>query len=161
MAQGVDTSAISAEAERTPSVSSSIAGSELLDRLDKVDLLIADLGQVSEFTSKAVKFADEAATEIRWNRIARLCTLITVLVILGGLSRALWVVITWDSFSALRASPGAFSTTLAALVGGGIVLAVGVSRSVFSSFSERNGGMPMPEHLKTVIDGIGTILKPR
>jgi hypothetical protein len=64
------------------------------------------------------------------------------------------------SFNPIRANPVAFSTALAASVGGGVLLATSVSKAVFSTFSERNNGVPMPDHLKTVVDGIGSIFKP-
>lgn len=129
----------------------------LAERLDQVDLLVADLGQASEFTAKAVKFAEEATTEIRWNRIARVCTLVVVLLMIFGLARMLWLLMSDAAFQKIRDNPVAFSTGMAAIIGGGVVLATAVSKSVFSSFSERNGGLPVPEHLKTIMDGIGSI----
>lgn len=158
MTTPVDTSAIGAEAAggSTPSTPDLLA-----QRLDQVDLLIADLGQASEFTNKAVKFVEEATTEARWNRIARVCTLVVVLAILGGLARVIWLLMVDSRFDAIRANPVAFSTALAALVGGGILLATSVSKAVFSTFAERNSGVPVPDHLKTVIDGIGSIFNPR
>jgi hypothetical protein len=157
LSAGLDTSAISDEAGRVPLVADKDLDKRLAERLDQVDLLIADLGQVSEFTSKAVKFAEEATTEIRWNRIARLFTLFVVLAIISGLGRMLWLLMGDAAFQKLRDNPVAFSTGMAAIIGGGVVLATSVSRSVFSGFSERNGGMPMPEHLKAIMDGIGSI----
>ena len=158
MTTPVDTSAISAEAagEATQSTPDLLA-----QRLDQVDLLIADLGQASEFTNKAVKFVGEATKETEWNRIARACTLGVVLTILGGLARIVWLLMTDARFDAIRGNPVAFSTALAALVGGGVLLATSVSKAVFSTFAERNSGVPMPDHLKTVVDGIGNIFNPR
>jgi hypothetical protein len=154
----VDTSAIGREAAQAPHEAASI-NDQLANKLDQVDLLIADLGQISEFTASANKFTDEAATEIKWNRKARVATLVCVLVIIVGLFIMLSLVLSIDTFKDLRSNPVAFSTTLVAIIGGTVILAKGVSSSVFSSFADRNGGMPMPEHLKTVLDGIGSVFK--
>lgn len=158
MTSSLDTSAIGAEAagEITPFTSDLLAHG-----LDKVDLLIGDLGQASEFTNKAVKFVEEATKEAAWNRRARVGTLTVVLAILGGLSHVVWLLMVDTRFDAIRANPVAFSTALAALVGGGVLLATSVSKAVFSTFAERNSGVPMPDHLKTVVEGIGSIVKPR
>ena len=158
MSAPVDTSPIEREAHDNPPITTGL-NEALAARLDKVDLLLADLGQASEFTAKAVKFADEAATEIRWNRIARALTLSVVLLIICGLARILFIILQWPDFQNLRANPIALSTALAAIIGGGVILATGVSKSVLSNFADRNGGMPMPDHLKVVIDGIGSIFK--
>lgn len=159
MTATVDTDAIGAEAASGTPIPTT---SDLLaQRLDQVDLLIADLGQASEFTSKAVSFVDEATKEAAWNRKARFCTLLVVLAMLLGIARIVWLLVDSEGFEALRNNPVAFSTALAATVGGGILLATSVSKAVFSTFAERNSGVPMPDHLKAIVDGIGGIFSKR
>jgi len=125
---------------------------DLAERLEQVDLLIADLGQLDEFNKKAAEFTKSAAIEITWNRWSRVAVLIVAFCIIIGLCRFLWVLVTWNDFAELRANPTAFSTVVVAVIGGGILLCHGVAKSVFTSFGDRNSGIPMPEHLKAVIE---------
>lgn len=131
---------------------------ELKNSLDKVDLLVADLGQLGEFTRKAEKYVEEAATELYWNRVARaaavLATLLIIIVLLMFLRTAL------DSrySDAFTNNPYALSVLVGAVVGGVVILCITLTRSVHATFAERNAGMPMPEQLKVVIDAVKTIL---
>lgn len=155
MSDEIDFSGLKQDAQNLAS-SEPIDLNELLkQKLDDVDLLIADLGQLNDFNREAADFAKEARTEIRWNRIARVIVLGSVAILLILLCRFVWVIVDWDSFARLRNTPLAFSTAIAAAIGGGVVLSISVTKAVFSSFAERNAGVPMPEHFKAVIDAVG------
>lgn len=65
-----------------------------------------------------------------------------------------WLIASDSNFETLRGNAAALSAVMAACVGGGILLSVGVTRAVFSSFKERNEGTPTPDHLKAVIDEV-------
>jgi hypothetical protein len=155
----VDTSVIAAEAAMPSSVVEPAITEQLKQKFDQVDLLIADLGQIGDFKHKAAEFAVAATIEARWNRWSRAATLIVVMLIVIGLAFTLYQLLVGDAFSNLRSVPVAFSTALAAVVGGGVILVSGVSKAVFSSFAERNAGVPVPDHLKSVMDGLNSIFK--
>ncbi|MEL7688412.1 hypothetical protein AAG596_14205 [Citromicrobium bathyomarinum] len=152
MSSEVDLGAIRADAGAVEAPEATPTIEDLADRIEQVDLLIADLGQLDEFNQKAREFTKSAATEITWNRWSRVAVLVVALCIIVGLSRFLWVLVTWEDFADLRENATAFSTVVVAVIGGGILLCHGVAKSVFTSFGDRNTGIPMPEHLKAVID---------
>jgi hypothetical protein len=131
---------------------------ELKDGLDRLDLLLADLGQINEFSQKATSYVDEARSELQWNKVARAVTVILTLIIIFVLLRFLHTAMATDHFMALANNPNALAVLIGGAIGGTVVLAIGVTRAVHSTFAERNAGMPMPEHLKTVIDAVKTIV---
>lgn len=161
MSDPIDFSAIGKEADRIAREDQPAISETLAAKLDQVDLLIADLGQISSFNAKAQAFVEEAATEIKWNRRARLAVTVVVGFMLLGLGRLLWLLADGDRFAKLRETPVAFSTVVAATIGGGVILAISLTRAVFSTFAERNVGVPMPDHLKGVMDAVGSLISSR
>ena len=131
---------------------------DLKTNLDKVDLLIADVGQLGEFTRKAELFVEEATTEIYWNRIARACAVGATLVIIFILLMFLRTALTAKYSTAFANNPNALPVLAGAIVGGVVILCITLTRSVHATFAERNAGMPVPEHLKTVLDAAKAIL---
>lgn len=131
---------------------------DLKDGLDKIDLLLGDLGQINEFSQKATLYVDEARSELRWNKFARAVTVSLTLVMIFVLLRFLHTAMATDHFIALRNNPNALAVLIGGAIGGTVVLAIGVTRAVHATFAERNAGMPMPEHLKTAIDAVKTIV---
>lgn len=158
MKKGLDLGPIQADADKAEQASGSL-DSQLVEKLDAVDLLIADLGQLSEFNASAQSFVNAATKEMAWNRRARLAVIVVAGLMIVGLACLVKEVLFSEFLNDLRQSPTAFSTVIAASIGGGVVLAISVTRAVFSTFGERNEGVPMPEQLKQVID-VAKMLKP-
>lgn len=129
--------------------------------IEKVQLLLDDLGQSLELRSSIKGFADEAKREVAWNRWSRTLALVAVVVLLALLVVMLWLVVSAARFEALRANPSALSVILAAGVGGGVVLTGTTIKAVFSSFAERNAGVPMPEHFATIWDALKSLFGPK
>ncbi len=127
---------------------------QLISGLDKVELLIADLGRLNDFNDKAQKFVAEAEREMRWNRIARVCVLLAAACVVIVIGCSVKHILVDQDFTELRKNSAGFSTIIAASIGGIVLLLVSVIRSVFSTFAERNSGSPIPEHLKGVIDAV-------
>lgn len=159
MKRGLDLGSIKADADKVELVGAGNLDAQLIEKLDAVDLLIADLGQMGEFNAAAQSFVKAAAKEIDWNRRARLAVIIVALLMIIALACLISELLFSSLLDDLRKSPSAFSTVVAASIGGGVILAISVTRAVFSTFGERNEGVPMPEQLKQVID-VAKILKP-
>jgi RsiW-degrading membrane proteinase PrsW (M82 family) len=131
---------------------------QLKTNLDKVDLLIADLGQLGNLTRNADRFIQEATTELAWNRWARAGASIGVLVIVIVMLFFLRAALNNEFKTAFTGNPHGLSVLIGAVFGGVVVIAIAFTRAVHSTFAERNAGMPMPEHLKTVVDTIKNVL---
>ena len=159
MKKGLDLRPIQADADKAELANASNRESQLVEKLDAVDLLIADLGQLGEFNTSAQAFVNAATKEIDWNRRARLAVILVAGAIIVALACLVNQMLFASSLTELRKSPSAFSTVIAASIGGGVILAISVTRAVFSTFSERNDGVPMPEQLKQVID-VAKLIKP-
>jgi hypothetical protein len=157
--KSLDLGPIQADADKAEQAGASNLEGQLVEKLDAVDLLIADLGQMSEFNASAQSFVNAATKEIDWNRWARLAVILVAGLMITGLALLVREVLFSTSLNDLRQSPTAFSTVIAASIGGGVILAIGVTRAVFSTFGERNDGVPMPEQLRQVIE-VAKILKP-
>jgi len=153
----LDTSDIAKDASKTAHIES--LDEELKKQLDALELLRTDLGQVSDFNAKAQKLIDEATIELNWNRWARLAVSITSLVIVVGLACLIYQLLTNDAFSAIRDSAPAFTTVITASVGGIILVVNSATKAVFTNFPERNAGIPMPEHLKPIVETITKMIK--
>jgi hypothetical protein len=157
--KGLDLGPIQADADKAALANANDLDAQLVEKLDAVDLLIADLGQLGEFNAAAQAFVNAATKEIDWNRRARLAVIIVAVVIIIALACLVNQMLFASTLTGLRNSPSAFSTVVAASIGGGVILAISVTRAVFSSFGERNDGVPMPEQLKQVID-VAKLIKP-
>lgn len=157
MSKEVDTSPIDDDAQKTPKSSIEEKEKALDSGLEKIELLIGDLNRISEFTNKATDFADQAKTEIKWNRWSRVVVLGAVAVLLVGFVFIAYKLTQDASFVDLRKNPTAFAATLASVVGGGTLLAGTVTKSVFLSFKNRNEGLPIPKHFKEVIDSVNAL----
>lgn len=146
------------DARRTASEADVTMPENVKAALDKVDLLLADLGQLGEFNQKAERFVEAATTELKWNMISRAASVIATLIVIFVLMMFLRAAMSGDFAAAFASNPYALSVLVGGSVGGTVILLIALTRAVHATFAERNAGMPVPEHLKTVLDTVKTIL---
>ncbi len=152
MAKKADIQDIKRDAEKAEGEAEKPLDETLKKRLDKVDLLIADLGQVNEFNVKSQEFVDAATEEIKQNTRSRKHVLCAAGLIIFALAITIVCLLFDHDFDEVRNDPTAFTTILGISIGGIIVLMMSITKAVFSRFSERNEGVPMPSQLKEVIN---------
>jgi hypothetical protein len=119
---------------------------------ERLDLLVADFGKWSEYKAASADYITEFAAEIRWHRAIRLAVSIACGLVLLGLSALLVAVLCW-SRAIFGNDPGhALTAVIVASIGGIVVIAIAALRSAFSNVKDRNEGLPMPEHVKQVVE---------
>ena len=120
--------------------------------LDKVEYLLATLGDTEQLQNSITEHIGECKKEISSNNLIRIIAsggaAVTVLVFIAtAITHAWWVTknpnaMPWE----LSAAIIGFSCTMST------ALILVVVRSAFQTFAERNTGVPMPEHIKAFYD---------
>ena len=122
------------------------------DLADKLELLTADFGRWTEYKGASAEYIREFKTEIEWHRNTRAAVVICCAVLVF----ALFVLLLLATFSAkeLFGADQAHSLTglIVGCIGGMVVISIAALRGAFATMKDRNEGLPMPEHLKEVVD---------
>lgn len=124
---------------------------------DKVELLLADLGELKAYPAASAEYVTAFTAEINWHRVIRgwvaAATALIVLALLGLLVAAIWHRVEWFG----RRESHALTALIVATIGGSVVITIAVAKAVFAPISERNAGLPMPEHIKTLWEAMQSI----
>ena len=119
---------------------------------DQLDLRTADFVRWSEFKDRSADYIRGFRTELQSHRRTRAA----VVVACGVLVALLMILFVTVLCLASGYSPSVKSTVLTALIvgstGGMVVIAITALRGAFASSKDRNEGLPMPEHIKEVVD---------
>lgn len=143
---------------REPAPSPTDAYKELAD---KVDLLSADFGQWTQYKAASVEYVKEFTLEVKWHRKIRLAVAVAgalmVIVLIGGLALAIYF-----AQRIFGSDPGHSLTALiVSAIGGSVVITVSVARGAFATMADRNAGLPVPEHIKAVVEAAGQMFGPK
>ena len=149
---GVISESAGNEASPSPELSD-----ELKNRLDQVDLLIADLGSLAQFKARASEYVLEAKIEATWNRRIRAATALGVFALVGILLTTVYITIFRIHWFLMWGSLNVLVGLAVSCIGGSVVLAIALTRSSFAPTTERNSGLPIPEHLSTLLEAVKSI----
>jgi hypothetical protein len=119
---------------------------------DKFDLLTADFGRWDEFKAASAEYIREFKTELAWHRKIRLGVVIAcgLLVLFLGFCLVLGVLWAKQLFGD---DPGhALTALIVATVTGSVIVTIAVARGAFATMADRNAGLPMPEHMKELVE---------
>ncbi len=128
------------------------ADAEVRKLAERLDLLVADFGQWTEYKAASVDYVRQFSKELAWHRVIRVWVAIACGVVVVGLA-ALLVTVLCLSDRIFGDNPGnALTALIVACVGGIVVVTIAALRGAFAPLKERNEGLPMPEHIKQVVE---------
>lgn len=119
---------------------------------ERLDLLVADFGQWSEYKAASVEYVREFTTEIKWHRWTRALVIgVCFLLILSF--AALLIVVLCQAKEIFGEDPGHSLTALiVGTIGGSVIISIAALKGAFATVKDRNEGLPMPDHMKELVD---------
>lgn len=124
---------------------------------DSFELFTADFGSWKGYKAASTKYVEEFTTEIIWHRRIRLGVALSS----GALIVFLLVMLTVGVHSANDFKPEQSHALTALIVGcitGSVVVTIALVKGAFSNVADRNAGLPMPEHMKEIVDAAKNIM---
>lgn len=140
------------------------AGGEIISQTDmraiadSLDLLTADFGSWKGYKAASTKYVEEFSTEIIWHRRIRLGVAIAcaILVLFLAVGLVLAVLFAQQLFRADQAH--ALTALIVGCITGSVVVTIALVKGAFSNLADRNAGLPMPEHMKEIVDAAKNIM---
>lgn len=133
---------------------SEVNSAQIAERLDRVELLIEDLGVAKNVLVQLDRYVTDARSELSSIKQIRFWSVVacyaTILLLLGVFVCNLYFTQTWIAGSREYVQ-GAF---LIGTVGGAITLLIVVIKGAFRTISDRHKDDPLPEGLKDAIAAI-------
>lgn len=125
---------------------------------DGLELLTADFGSWKNYKAASTKYVEEFAAEISWHRRIRLGVAIAcaVLVLFLTVGLVLAVLYAQDLFRADQSN--ALTALIVGCITGSVVVTIALVKGAFSNLADRNAGLPMPEHMKEIVDAARNIM---
>jgi hypothetical protein len=125
---------------------------------DKVELLSADFGRWDEFKAASAEYIREFKTELEWHRRIRLGVVIACAVLVAFLTTSLVLAVLWAKALFGTDPSHALTALIVATVTGSVVVTIAVARGAFQTMANRNEGLPMPEHMKELVEAGKSLL---
>ena len=119
---------------------------------DQLDLLTADFGRWSEFKGISADYIREFRTELQWHRRTRAAVVGACGVLVALLMMLLVTVLCLAQRIFTVGQEHGLTALIVGSIGGMVVIAIAALRGAFASSKDRNEGLPMPEHIKEVVD---------
>ena len=119
---------------------------------DKFELLSADFGRWDEFKAASAEYVREFKTELEWHRKIRLGVVIACAILVIFLAVSLVLAVLWAKTLFGDDPSHALTALIVATVTGSVVVTIAVARGAFQTMADRNEGLPMPEHIKELVE---------
>lgn len=127
------------------------------DLADRLDLLVADFGRWESYKAASKEYVEAFTTEVKWHSKIRLAVAVFGSILVIILMSCLVLAVLWSQ----RLFPSGGGHTLTAIVvatiTGSVVVTIAVAKGAFSTLADRNSGLPMPEHIKELIDATRSV----
>ena len=124
---------------------------------DRVELLTADFGRWETYKAASTEYIQSFKTEVEWHWRIRLAVAIAC----GILVLFLVIMLMVGVRSANDFKPEQSHALTALIVGcitGSVVVTIALVKGAFSNFADRNAGLPMPEHMKEIVEAAKNIV---
>ncbi len=134
-----------------------ISQSDMRKMADSLELLTADFGSWKGYKAASTKYVEEFTTEIVWHRRIRLgvaiaCALLVlflVIMLMVGVRHA-------NDFKPEQSH--ALTALIVGCITGSVVVTIALVKGAFSNLADRNAGLPMPEHMKEIVEAAKNIV---
>lgn len=119
---------------------------------DRLELLTADFGRWETYKAASTEYVTEFATEMRWHRRIRFAVSIACALLVIFLATVLVVAICNAKTIFGDSSNHALTALIVATVTGCVVVTIATIKGAFQTMADRNTGLPMPDHMKEIIE---------
>jgi hypothetical protein len=146
------------EAAAGEKAAAAISPDDLQFLADKVELLTADFGRWDSYKAASVEYVTAFKDELNWHRRIRVAVSVAcacIIIFLGGVL----VVALRHSDTLFNDKTGhALTALIVATVTGSVVITIAVIKGAFQTMADRNAGLPMPDHMKEIVDAGKSLL---
>jgi hypothetical protein len=124
---------------------------------DRVDLLTADIGRWESYKAASAEYVLAFKTEVDWhNRIRLAVSVACGLLVIFLLAMLMVGVRNANDFKPEHSH--ALTALIVGCITGSVVVTIAVVKGAFSNVADRNAGLPMPEHMKEIVDAAKGIM---
>jgi hypothetical protein len=140
------------EAAATEKAAASSASDDVKVLADRLELLAADFGRWETYKAASTEYVTEFMTEMRWHRRIRLAVSIACALLVLFLATVLVVALYHVNTLFGDSSGHALTALIVATVTGCVVVTIATIKGAFQTMADRNAGLPMPDHMKEIVD---------
>jgi len=119
---------------------------------DRVDLLVADIGRWESYKAASAEYIAAFKTEVEWHARIRFAVAVACAVVVFFLGSCLVLGVLWASRLFGDDKSHSLTALIVATVTGIVVITISVTKGAFSTMADRNASLPMPEHIKELIE---------
>lgn len=125
---------------------------------DEIELLKADFGNWESYKAASTDYVKAFTTEVEWHRKIRLgvtvagalLVLFLGVLLICGVSQATTI---------FGSDPGhALTALIVGCITGCVIVTIALIKGAFSNVADRNAGLPMPDHMKELVEAGKNIL---
>ncbi len=139
-------------------VAQNLSQDDLKEMADTLELLSADFGTWKGYKAASTEYIKEFTKEIVWHRriraaVAGACGLLVIffaIVLVCGLNNS-GTLFTNEQSHALTA-------LVVGCITGCVIVTIALVKGAFSNLADRNAGLPMPDHIKEIVDAAKNIM---
>lgn len=122
------------------------------DLAERLDLLVADFGRWTEYKAASVEYIREFTAEVRWHRRTRASVVIGSGVLVLALAALLVVTLCLAQRIFSEEQAHSLTALIVGSISGIVIITIAALRGAFATVKDRNEGLPMPEHVKQMVE---------
>lgn len=146
------------EAAETEKAAASLTPDDLRSLADRVDLLTADFGRWDSYKAASAEYITAFRDEVNWYWRIRLAVSIACALIILFFVILLVIVLCRAKVIFGEDSGHALTALIVATVSGSVIITIAVTKGAFQTMADRNAGLPMPDHMKEIVEAGKNIL---
>lgn len=124
---------------------------------DKLDLLTADFGRWESYKAASTEYISAFRSEVNWHGRIRIAVSVAgaflvmflLVMLVVGVRHA-------NDFKAAQSH--ALTALIVGCITGSVVVTIALVKGAFANLADRNAGLPMPEHIKEIVDAAKSIV---
>lgn len=140
------------EAAAGEKAAAAISPDDLQLLADKVELLTADFGRWESYKAASVEYVIAFKDELNWHRRIRAAVSVACAIIIIFFATILVVALRHSDTLFKDTTGHALTALIVATVTGTVVITIAVIKGAFQTMADRNAGLPMPDHMKEIVD---------
>lgn len=129
-----------------------ISPDDLKALADRLELLTADFGRWETYKAASTEYIAEFKAEVTWHRHIRLGVSIAAGVLVVFLAVSLVLGVLWAGPLFRKDQAHALTALIVGCITGSVIVTIALVKGAFSNLTDRNAGLPMPEHMKEIVD---------
>lgn len=125
---------------------------------DRIELLAADFGRWESYKAASTEYVQAFAKEVNWHRVIRTAVAVAGAFLIIFLAGALVCGMLYSKTLFGTDQGHALPALIVACVTGCVIVTIALIKGAFSNVADRNAGLPMPEHIKEIIEAAKAIV---